>query len=67
MSGTSETIPHEQTLPAVAEILGVDEFEAETILAQHGYREDAEIVEITEEEYQELMERPPLVADEPDY
>jgi ribosomal protein S13 len=65
MSGASETTPQEQSLPTVAETLGVDEHEAATILAQHGYREDAEVTEITEEDYKDLMERPPLDADEP--
>lgn len=65
MSGMSETAPQEQSLPVVAEVLGVDELEAKTILDQHGYREDANLSEITEEEYQELMERPPLDADDP--
>jgi ribosomal protein S13 len=62
-----EAAPQEQTVPAVAELLGVNEREAETILAQHGYREDAGVGDFTEEDYQELMERPPLVADEPAY
>ncbi len=50
MSGMSETAPQEQSLPVVAEVLGVDEIEAKTILDQHGYREDANLSEITEEE-----------------
>lgn len=66
MSGRSENEGSAYTLDELAEVLGVTEPEAEAILDEHGYRLSAEstpVVKLTEEEYRELMEEPPLDVD----
>lgn len=65
MSGDLEPNRDLYTLEELAQVLGVPESEAATILDDHGYHLSAEqpLVKLTEEEYRELMEGPPLEAE----
>jgi hypothetical protein len=65
MSGRIQETHDNYTLDELAQILGVTESEATTILEEHGYQlsSDQPLVKLTEEDYRDLMEEPPLDAD----
>ena len=66
MSGKIEIDRDNYTVDELAQVLGVTESEATTILEEHGYRltpESTPVVKLTEEEYRDLMEEPPLDVD----
>jgi hypothetical protein len=65
MSGRIEINRDTFTLDELAQTLGVTESEATVMLEEHGYHlsSDQPLVKLTEEEYRELMEEPPLDAD----
>ena len=66
MSGRIENDDSVYTVDELAQVLGVTESEAATILEEHGYRltpDDMPLVKLTEEDYRDLMEEPPLDAD----
>ncbi len=53
------------TVEELAQVLGVTESEATDMLEERGYHLslDQPLVKLTEEEYRDLMEEPPLDAD----
>lgn len=66
MSGEIERVDSVYTMDELAQLLGVTVSEAATILEEHGYRlspDDTPLVKLTEEEYRDLMEEPPLDVD----
>jgi hypothetical protein len=66
MSGRIENDSSVYTVDELAQVLGVTESEVATILEEHGYRltpEDMPLVKLTEEDYRDLMEEPPLDVD----
>ena len=65
MSGRIEVNQDTYTLDELAQTLGVTESEATVMLEERGYHlsSDQPLVKLTEEEYQELMEEPPLDAE----
>jgi len=65
MSGRIEQETDNFTVDELAQVLGVTETEATDMLEEHGYHlsSDQPLVKITEEDYRDLMEEPPLDAD----
>ncbi|MFN8514890.1 MAG: hypothetical protein U0232_04970 [Thermomicrobiales bacterium] len=65
MSGKIEQETDNFTVDELAQVLGVTETEATDMLEEHGYHlsSDQPLVKITEEDYRDLMEEPPLDAD----
>jgi len=65
MSGKLEQETDNFTVDELAQVLGVTETEATDMLEEHDYHlsSDQPLVKITEEDYRDLMEEPPLDAD----
>lgn len=65
MSGKIEIDRDDYTVDELARVLGVTESEATVMLEEHGYHlpSDQPLVKLTEEEYRDLMEEPPLEVD----
>jgi Mn-dependent DtxR family transcriptional regulator len=65
MSGRIEETRDNYTVDELAQVLGVTEPEAIDMLEERGYHlsSDQPLVKLTEEEYRDLMEEPPLDAE----
>lgn len=65
IEGARDYATDQYTVDELAQVLGVTESEATDMLEEHGYHLSSErpLVKLTEEEYRELMEPPPLDAE----